>query len=251
MLMGNVGPTGSLNNDGLLRALLQARNTPDPDCNISPAQVVFGRPIRDAFSFTSRCIKCNNPSIRPTWREAWSQKEDAMRTRMPRSTEALDLHARSLAPLSLGDKVFLQNQRGSHPKKWDKSGTVVELGNYDQYWVKVDGSGRLTLRNRRFSRKFVPPSLTIGDPLSHSHQPYGLATRDSLRQTRSESPQMTTSLPQYRTTAERRVINTDQTIASALGTTHRCSVRASPRLDRGGADRRSASIVIHPTSYTG
>ena len=95
-------------------------NTPDPDCNISPAQVVFGRPIRDAFSFTSRCIKYNNPSKRPTWREAWSQKEDAMRTRMPRPTEALDMHARSLAPLSLGDKVFLQNQRGSHPKKWDK-----------------------------------------------------------------------------------------------------------------------------------
>ena len=196
ILMDNVGPTGSLNNDGLLRALLQARNTPDSDCNISPAQVVFGRPIRDAFSFTSRCIKCNIPSIRPTWREAWSQKEDAMRTRMPRSTEALDMYARSLAPLSLGDKVFLQNQHGSHPKKWDKSGTVVELGNYDQYWVKVDGSGRLTLRNRRFLRKFVPPSPTIGDPLSHSHQPYGLATRDSLPPTRSESPQMTTSLPQ-------------------------------------------------------
>ena len=49
MLMANVGPTGSLNNDGLLGALLQARNTPDPDCNISPAQVVFGRPIRDFF----------------------------------------------------------------------------------------------------------------------------------------------------------------------------------------------------------
>ena len=115
LLMDNAGPTGSLNNDGLLRSLLQARNTPDPDCNILPAHVVFGRPIRDAFSFTSRCIKYNNPSIRPTWREAWSQKEDVMRTRMPRSTEALDMHARSLAPLSLGDKVFLQNQRGSHP----------------------------------------------------------------------------------------------------------------------------------------
>ena len=78
MLMDNVGPTGSVNNDGLLRALLQSRNTPDPDCNISPAQVVFGRSIRDAFSVTSRCIKYNNPSIRPTWREAWSQKEDAV-----------------------------------------------------------------------------------------------------------------------------------------------------------------------------
>ena len=63
MIMDNVGPTGSLNNDGLLRALLQVRNTPDPDCNISPAQVAFGRPIRDAFSFTSRCIKYNIPYV--------------------------------------------------------------------------------------------------------------------------------------------------------------------------------------------
>ena len=107
MLMDNVGSTGSLNNDGLLRALLQARNTPDPDCHISPAQVVFGRPIRDAYPFISRCIKYNNPSIRPTWREPCSQKEDAMRTRMPRSIETLDVHTRPLAPLSLGDNVFL------------------------------------------------------------------------------------------------------------------------------------------------
>ena len=92
MLMDNVGPTGSMNNDGLLLALFQARNTPDPNCNISPAQVVFDRPIRDAFSFISRCIRYNNPSTRPTWREAWSQKEDAMRTRMPRSTEAVHDH---------------------------------------------------------------------------------------------------------------------------------------------------------------
>ena len=58
MLMDNVGPTGSLNNDGLLRALLQSRNTPDPDCNISTAQVVLGRPIRDAFSPISADASC-------------------------------------------------------------------------------------------------------------------------------------------------------------------------------------------------
>ena len=147
---------------------------------ISPAQAVFGRPIRDAFSFISRSIKNSNQSIRHTWREALSQKEDAMRARMPRSTEALDMHTRLLAHLSLGDKVFLQNQRGSHPNKWDKSGTVVELGNYDQYLVNVAGSGRLSLRNRPFLRKFVPPSVTIGHPLSHSRQSYSLATRAVL-----------------------------------------------------------------------
>ena len=155
-----------------------------------------------------------------------------MRGRMPRSTESLDMHTRPLAPLSLGDKVFLRNQRGSHPKKWDKSGTVVTLGNYDQYWVKMGGSRSLSMRNRRFLRKFVPPTVAIGDPLSHSRQSYGLATKAVLPPTR-------------------RVINTDQTTYSALGATHRCSVCASPRLDRGVTDRCSTSTVIHPNSYTG
>ena len=126
---GKVGPSGSLNNDGLLRALLHASNTPDPDCNISPAHVVFGRPIRGAFSFISRYIKYNTPSIRPTWCETWPQTEDAMRASMPRSTEVLDMHTRPLAPILLGDKVFLH-----------KPATVVELGNYDQYWVKFMAS---------------------------------------------------------------------------------------------------------------
>ena len=64
--MENISASGSLNNDKLLRALLQVRNTPDPDCNLSPAQVIFGRPIRDAFSFMNRIPKFDNVNIRPT-----------------------------------------------------------------------------------------------------------------------------------------------------------------------------------------
>ena len=35
LLMSNIGPNGSLNSDKFIRALLQLRNTPDPDCNLS------------------------------------------------------------------------------------------------------------------------------------------------------------------------------------------------------------------------
>ena len=38
---------------------------------------------------------------------------------------------------------------------------------YDQYLVKVDGSGRLTTRNRRFLRKFLPASLTVSNKPQH------------------------------------------------------------------------------------
>ena len=55
------------------------------------------------------------------------------------------------------DHVMIQNQTGPFPNKWGKSGVVVELKDYHQYVVKVDGSGRLTVRNGKFLRKFNPP----------------------------------------------------------------------------------------------
>ena len=135
--------------------------TPEPDCNISPAEILFGRRLRDAFSFVNRLSKYENPSIRPIWRDAWQRKEEAMKVRYTHSIETLQKHTRTLPPLQPGDRVFIQNQRGSHPNKWDHSGTVMEVGDHDQHIVKVDGSGRLTLRNRRFLRKFIPVTTDI------------------------------------------------------------------------------------------
>ena len=37
----------------------------------------------------------------------------------------------------------------------------MEVGDHEQYIIKVDGSGRLTKRNRRFLRVFKPASMTI------------------------------------------------------------------------------------------
>ena len=67
LLRSNVGPNGCLNNDNLLRAMLQVRNTLDSDCNVSPAEVVFGRPIKDAFSFCNRVKSFTNPEVRSDW----------------------------------------------------------------------------------------------------------------------------------------------------------------------------------------
>lgn len=163
LLMSNTGPTGSLDHDRFLRAMLQLRNTPDPDCNISPAQIVFGRPLRDTLSFVNQLEKFSNPHVRPLWRQAWAAKEQALRSRFTCTTESLKEHSRPLRPLALGQKVFLQNQHGTSPTKWDRSGIVVESLGHDQYRVKVDGSGRLTLRNCRFLRAYTPVTPTI-DP---------------------------------------------------------------------------------------
>ena len=58
-------------------------------------------------------------------------------------------HTKQLRPLVVGDTVRIQNQVGPHPSKWDKTGRVIEVRQFDQYVVRVDGSGRVTLRNRK------------------------------------------------------------------------------------------------------
>ena len=81
---------------------------------------------------------------------------------MTRSLEKLGAHSQTPKRLATGDRVFIENQHGHNPTKWDRSGTVMEVLDHDQYWVKVDSSGRLTLRNRRFLRAFTPATPTFG-----------------------------------------------------------------------------------------
>ena len=171
LLKSSIGPSGSLNNDEFLRAMLQLRNTPDADCKLSPAQILFGHPLRDAFGFVNRCPKFENPEIQSIWRKAWACKEDALRARFAKSVEKSNENAHTLSNLEIGERVFLQNQSGKHPNKWDRSGVVIESLGHDQYNVKVDGTGRVTPRNRRFLRRYTldqkPPAL-FNDGISMS-----------------------------------------------------------------------------------
>ena len=85
-----------------------------------------------------------------------ADREKALVTKYGRIQENLERHSRQLRLLPVGAVVQVQNQRGKDPLRWDKSGIVVEsLGN-QQYTVKMDGSGRVSLRNRKFLRKIEP-----------------------------------------------------------------------------------------------
>ena len=149
-----------------MKAILQLRNTPDPDCGVSPAEIVFGRRLRDNLLFTDYC---NRKSYSKRWQEAWSAKEEALRARFVRSTEELNKHARDLPPLQPGEKCFIQNQTGNHAKKWHHTGTVVDVLPCNKYGVRVDGSGRLTHRNRRFLKAYKPVQMTINGKNGRGH----------------------------------------------------------------------------------
>jgi len=165
LLRSHTGPTGYLDQDRFIRAMLQLHNTPDPDCNMSPAQIIFGRHSRDSLSLINRLEKYTNPYVHPTWRQAWNAKEEALRSRISRTTESLQAHSRPLRPLAPRDTVFIQNKQGNNPTKWDRSDTAEESLSHDQYRIKINGSERLKLRNRRFLRGYARVSPSI------EHQP--------------------------------------------------------------------------------
>jgi hypothetical protein len=161
LLEDNVGLNGELNTDKVVCALLQYRNTPDRDCQLSPAQILFGRTLRDGLPQLKKSTMIfDNDKICGGWRESWAAKEAAMRTRLVKTCERLEANSKDLEPLREGDSVFIQNQVPTSPrsKKWDRQGTVVATGEHDQYLVRVEGTGRLTLRNRRFLRRFQEQS---------------------------------------------------------------------------------------------
>ncbi len=151
MITSNTSPTGELDTDSFRIAMLQYRNTPDPETKVSPAVCVFGRPIKDFIP-----VLPGRYEPHPTWKDTLDRREEALRARHVKAQERWTEHTKRLPPLKVGDLVRVQNQVGHHPTKWDKSGVVIEVRQFDQYAVRVDGSGRATLRNRKFLRRYVP-----------------------------------------------------------------------------------------------
>ena len=98
-----------------------------------------------------------------------------MKSRFSRGLERWSEHTRNFPPLSLGQRVLVQNQHGAGKtaQRWDRSGTVIEDLGHNKYRIRVDGSRRVTDRNRQFLRKFssVTPTEPGPSPPSQLPQP--------------------------------------------------------------------------------
>ena len=202
LITNNTDSHGSLNTNTLQQAILQYRNSPDPNTKLSPAQCVFGRPIKDFIPILPGRYKPH-----PTWSDTLAAREEALRNRHIKAAERWSEHTKRLPPLAVGNYVRIQNQTGPHPTKWDKTGTIIEVRQFDQYVVRVDGSGRVTIRNRRFLRKYIPvypqpPRHTINDDLhladrltGRSPAPQPLGQPPITVTTEPQEPEPSSSLP--------------------------------------------------------
>ena len=95
-------------------------------------------------------------------------RERAFAKKLYNDGTRLAVGTRKMPPLGVGDKVIVQNQTGRAPNKWDKSGVIIECKPHDQVNVMMDGSRRVSLRNRQFVRKINVPMPVVASGVKPS-----------------------------------------------------------------------------------
>ena len=141
----NISPNGSLDTDRAARAILQYRNTPIQGIGLSPAQLLLHRQLRD-------CIPSHPILYKPhkEWLIAGYEREKMLSERNAKLVLEYNKSAHHLPPLMVGDNVVIQNRKDN---RWSRTGIIVEKLDHRQYWIRMNGSGRLSLQNRRFLKK--------------------------------------------------------------------------------------------------
>ena len=139
IIYDNVASNGSLDTDKVARAVLQYRNTPIQNIGLSPAQMLLHRQLRD-------CLPAHPILYKPhkEWVRAGHQREQLLAQRNRKLISEYNSKAHTLTPLGVGDLVIVQNLV---TKKWDRIGYVVERLPNRQYNIRMQGSGRVSLRN--------------------------------------------------------------------------------------------------------
>ena len=117
---------------------------------MSPAQLLLHRQLRD-------CVPAHPSLYKPhkDWVIAAYQREALLAKRNEKLIQTYNQGTRPLTPLQARERVALQDQRS---KRWTRTGSIVEVLPHRQYRVKMDGSGRVTLRNRRFLKETKLPA---------------------------------------------------------------------------------------------
>jgi hypothetical protein len=162
----NMGHGGSLDTDKFMRSVLQYLNTPMQDCRRLPAQMVFGRQMRDFIpSLTYKYEPAKD------WAVTQEHRERTLANKREMDNMRSSHRTKDFEDLEVGSAVAIQNQTGNNPTKWDKTGIVLENKPDNKVMIKVDGSRRVTMRNRRFVRPMEPRLKNDTRPLPARRRP--------------------------------------------------------------------------------
>ena len=123
--------------------------------------MIFWRNIKDKIPLSQGKYK-----PRHEWLLTREMREQALARRHLKQGAVWAELTREMPDLKIGSVVQIQNQTGPKASKWEKSRVVTEVLEHQQYNVKVDESGRVALRNRRFLRpisRYKPPVTRLAE----------------------------------------------------------------------------------------
>ena len=171
-LVQKVCTRGELDSDEFAQGLLELRNTPRADGR-SPAQVLYGRPLRST-------VPAHHRAFADVWQRAAEECDERAAVFKSRVAAHYDASARPLQQLRLSQSVLLQDPKTG---LWDRTGAIVGIGNRRDYLVRLP-SGRVYWRNRRYIRPLRPlvtvPDGDVDDGTRDDSTPGG-STRDSAQ----------------------------------------------------------------------
>ena len=138
LIRANLTSTGTIDMQSTLTGLMMFRNTPRFPTGRSPAQLLFGRQIRDSLPCPRDCLL---PQFRFDSEESFHRQEVSRQTG---PTKELTL----LKPKAT---VRVQNPI---TKKWDQTGEIVDFGiNQREYLIKI--GDKVIRRNRHFLKEYT------------------------------------------------------------------------------------------------
>ena len=115
---------------------------------MSPAQLTTGRQLRDGVPTAKQNYKVNQE-----WQQTLEERETQMAQHHKEIRQQSLGQRRRRRRLQPGARVWVQDQTS---KTWSKSGTVVEVHPYRQYAIRMDGSGRISIRTRGHLKEAAP-----------------------------------------------------------------------------------------------
>ncbi|MPC41891.1 hypothetical protein E2C01_035499 [Portunus trituberculatus] len=116
---------------------------------MSPAQLTIGRQLRDGVPTAKQ-----NYSVNQEWQQTLEERETQMAQCHKEIRQQSAGQHRRLRCLRPGACVWVQDQT---TRAWSKSGTVAEVHPYCHYAVRMDRSGRISLRTRGHLKEAAPP----------------------------------------------------------------------------------------------
>ena len=131
----------------IAQAIVQHRNTPLPDLKLSPAQLLLHRQIRDKLPTHPKHLR-----LHKQWVLTSMQREELFRDKNEASLQRYNRVSKELFCLKPRTRVLILAQEKN--PRWTQSGVVVMELPFRRYKVKLDGSGRIITRNRRFLRTY-------------------------------------------------------------------------------------------------